>query len=82
MVPPPWYYGRTIGEKYGQNKRLLMAVLKGNEDPRWVGFVEKALDNRIPPRLNIYIKPFLGTEEQKAVLRGLIDTIKRMGPGP
>lgn len=74
----PWYYGRTIGEKYGQNKRLLLAVLKGKEDPRWTNFVEMAIDNRIPPRFkDVYIRPFAGTDEEKRVLRNLIADIRR-----
>ena len=71
-----WYYGRTVGERYGQNKRLLMAVIKGREDVQWADFIERALDNRIPQRYSLYIKPFLGNEEQKLVLRNLINLIK------
>lgn len=78
-VPLPWYYGRTVGEKYGQNKRLLVAVLKDKEDKRWAGFVKMALNGRIPPRLrDVYVRPFTGTEEQKRVLLDLIDAIERM----
>ena len=72
----PWYYGRTVGEKYGWNKRLLLAVLKGREDRRWAGFIQMALDGRIPPCYrDTYIRPFVGTEEQKRVLLDLIDAI-------
>lgn len=75
----PWYYGRTVGEKYGQNKRLLQAVLKGKEDKRWAGFVKMALNGRIPPRLrDLYVRPFTGTDEQKQILLDLIDAIERM----
>ena len=28
MEKIPWYYGRTVGAKYGQNKRLIQAVAK------------------------------------------------------
>ena len=74
--PFPWYYGRTVGEKYGQNKRLLLAVLKGKEERRWAGFIKMALTGRIPPQYKgTYIRPFVGTEEQKRVLLDLIVTI-------
>ena len=72
--PFPWYYGSTIGPVYGRNKRLVMAVLAGKEDPRWLGFLELALSgNPIPERLSSYIVTFRGTEAQKETLSELIE---------
>lgn len=73
----PWYYGRTVGAKYGQNKRLIQAVAKGKEDPRWLGFIRSALSGRIPPSKKLYIEPFTGTEEQKQNLIKLIEQAER-----
>lgn len=75
--PFPWYYGRTVGEWYGCNKRLLQAVLRGKEDQRWAGFIEIALSGRIPEQYTDYIRPFIGTKEQKLVLMELLVTIGR-----
>jgi len=72
----PWYSGRTVGEQYGKNKRLLQAVMKGREDKRWAGFVEKAINNKIPTRLKTTIKPFHGSDEQVALLTTLISACK------
>lgn len=73
----PWYFGRTVGEKYGQNKRLIQEVAKGTADPRWLGFLERALTGKIPPTKTLYIHPFKGTEEQKQVLFQMIKETQR-----
>ena len=40
--------------------------------PRWAGFIQMALDGHIPPCYkDTYIRPFVGTEEQKRVLLDL-----------
>jgi hypothetical protein len=73
----PWYYGRTVGANYGQNKRLIQAVAKRKEDPRWLVFIRYALNGRIPPSKKLYIEPFTGTEEQKQNLLHLIEEAER-----
>lgn len=79
-MPPraelPWCYGRTVGEKYGQNKRLLAALAKGRGDPRWLGMMALALrddDAPIPDALALYVVKFRGTDAQRATLARLLD---------
>lgn len=74
----PWCWGRTVGRVYGQNKRLIKAVEKGDEDPRWLGFIAHALRGEpIPSRLQPYIEPFEGTEMQKRMLMDMLEDARQ-----
>lgn len=71
---PPWCYGTTVGEKYGQNKRFIAELAKGKRDPRWIGMMALALDDApIPDELSLYVVKFRGTDEQRRTLSRLLD---------
>jgi len=75
--PLPWCYGVTVGERYGQAKRLVAEIAKGKRDPRFIGFMALALDEAedavIPPELSLFIVKFTGTAEQRATLLTMLD---------
>ena len=75
----PWCFGRTVGEKYGQNKRLIALLAAGREDPRWIGMMELSLrddDVPIPHELSPFVARFRGTAAQRAWLLVALDAAR------
>lgn len=74
----PWYYGRTIGERYGQMKRLLQGIEKGKEDPRWLKLARVALNGRVvPSQYRSAVVSFAGTAEQRKTLQDMLVTAEK-----
>jgi len=75
--PLPWCYGTTVGERYGQAKRLVAEIAKGKRDPRFIGLMALALDEAedavIPPELSPFVVKFTGNAAQRATLLTMLD---------
>jgi hypothetical protein len=75
--PLPWCYGTTVGERYGQAKRIIAEIAKGKRDPRWIGMMALALseeeDAVISDELSMFVVKFTGTAAQRATLLRMLD---------
>lgn len=73
----PWHFGRTVGGRYGQTKRLLQAIAKGKDDPRWLKLVGIALSGRkVPAEYALAVAPFEGTADQRQMLKTMLADVK------